>query len=395
MYTIQILYVIVIYITLYGDYMKKHLFIVTSLAFALTTLSAQAGDDNWFKAQTKVAPVQSITSTSELVEAQFDGKYLYPPINIIDGDLSTTWCEDEKNGPGIGESITIEFSEPVSFDEIQFVNGFATKDYYLKNNRVKKVQITQVAKKHFQQKSYVLKDNCETYQSIKFPLLQTAQTITLKIEDVYKGNKYDDTCLDEFRIMYKGKQIPFTNVAQLKTIQNENSKQMLNSSAASFETKFKALFKNTKLNVPDHYDITYSPILILVADNKKDAIYLDLYNNKLSRFVKCTLMQKPAKYENVRNLNDEQAPMFTKEQYESSNATYFLNVPDSNLSWRDSQSHRLGNYRIITETTISYVTTTTTAIIKLDGNSVYVNGVKYNITNTNDIFIGTYYREGM
>ena len=214
------------------------------LSVAAMTFVFAADDDNWFMAQTKTAPVASINSTSELVEAQYDGKYLYPPINILDGDTTTTWCEDEKNGPGIGESITIEFSIPVSFDEIQFINGFATKDYYLKNNRVKTIQITQVAKKHFQQKSYVLRDNCETYQSIKFPLTQTAQTITLKIMDVYKGNKYDDTCLDEFRILYKGKVIPFTGVKELKEVQTENSKQMLKTSSKDFKKDFAKLFTN-------------------------------------------------------------------------------------------------------------------------------------------------------
>ena len=76
---------------------------------------------DWFMAQTDSAPVKSVIATSELVEAQFEGRYLYPPINILDGDFDSTWCEADKNGSGIGESITVEFAEPVSFDEIQIV----------------------------------------------------------------------------------------------------------------------------------------------------------------------------------------------------------------------------------------------------------------------------------
>ncbi len=54
----------------------------------------------WFMVQTEKADVKSVVATSELVEAQFDGKYLYPPINILDGDFNSTWCEADKNGSG-------------------------------------------------------------------------------------------------------------------------------------------------------------------------------------------------------------------------------------------------------------------------------------------------------
>ena len=88
-----------------------------ALVLCCSVLSpAQEGDGNWFMAQTKQATVKSVIATSELVEAQFDGKYLYPPINILDGDFQTTWCEAEEDGPGIGESITVEFAEAVNAD---------------------------------------------------------------------------------------------------------------------------------------------------------------------------------------------------------------------------------------------------------------------------------------
>uniref|UniRef100_UPI00388FE519 discoidin domain-containing protein n=1 Tax=Treponema sp. TaxID=166 RepID=UPI00388FE519 len=108
--------------------MKKFFVIATSLLLGASVFA----QSKWFKAQSKSASVKSVTATSELVEAQFDGKYLYPPINILDGDFNSTWCEADQKGSGIGESITVEFAEPVSFDEIQIVNGFVSKDYYLK-----------------------------------------------------------------------------------------------------------------------------------------------------------------------------------------------------------------------------------------------------------------------
>ena len=195
---------------------------------SLVSAAAFAGD--WFMAQTNSADLYSVGASSELVEAQYDGKYLYPPINVLDGNFDTVWCEAEKNGPGIGQSITIVFSGPVSFDRIEIINGFASKthpDYYKKNNRVKKIQITQTAGKHYQQGTYNLADNAPRWQPIVFTHAQTAQTIVLKIADVYKGDKYDDTCIAGFRLIYKGKEIPYTNVAKIKAVQEENSKLML------------------------------------------------------------------------------------------------------------------------------------------------------------------------
>lgn len=239
----------------YNENMKK---IVFSFFVMVFTCAANA-QDNWFMAQTEQAAVASVTATSELVEAQFQGKYLYPPINILDGNFDTTWCEADQNGSGIGESITIGFEEAVSFDEIEIVNGFASgNNYYTKNNRVKKILLTQTAGKHFQQKEYVLKDNTPTWQSIKFPLDQTAKTITIKILDVYKGEKYDDTCLDCFRLKYKGKVIPFKNVEALKEAQEKNSIYMLENSKDDFKKQFFSLFDNAYAK------------LFLVKDNPSD-----------------------------------------------------------------------------------------------------------------------------
>ncbi|MDC7224888.1 MAG: nicotine adenine dinucleotide glycohydrolase, partial [Spirochaetales bacterium] len=102
--------------------------IILLWVMAAITLQAQ---DNWFEAQSDRASVKSIVSTSELVEGQYAGKYIYPPVNLLDGNFDTTWCEAEEGGSGLGESITLELEEPISFDEIQLVNGFASgNDYY-------------------------------------------------------------------------------------------------------------------------------------------------------------------------------------------------------------------------------------------------------------------------
>lgn len=375
--------------------MKKSISLLS--VFTLSVALFAAGDDNWFKAQTKKAPIKSITATSELIEAQFEGKYIYPPVNIVDGNFDNTWCEAEKNGPGIGESITIELTEPVSFDEIQIVNGFVSgKDYYTKNNRVKEIQITQVAKKHFQQKTYTLEDNKPDWQSIKFEQMQTAQTITFKIVSVYKGTKYDDTCIDDVRLLYKGKVIPWENVAEIAKLQEENSKAMLNSSSADFENDFISLF--------DYYGLTQAndknKYLVLQADNKKDVIiFTKGYNgNYISDIEYATLFDK--KTSDIMDVQKAPNNSWAYTNTDESDKAAYKNATQKKIApkiyqeyWYESYDYELKNCRIITNKTVSYVTTTTSTTVKLDGKNIYLNGVHYTIMDPSEVLVLRYWEE--
>ncbi len=345
----------------------------------------------WFMAQTEKADVKSVVATSELVEAQFDGKYLYPPINILDGDFNSTWCEADQKGSGIGESITVEFTEPVSFDEIQLVNGFASKDYYKKNNRVKSIVLTQVAKRHFQQKEYTLLDDKPTWQSINFALPQTAQTITIKITDVYRGSKYDDTCLDDIRLLYKGKVIPFTGVKELKKVQEENSKLMLKSNKADFEKQFFALFYG------GHTMYLKSQIdnSAIVISRDGDRYIVDIQEN-VGVFIK-----NGSKSEIVKQLKDtdyaytvysdgeindfclkagtdDYSERF-KDRFDSSSTADYLIVGWESYNYWDRTRWSVGNFRITKTKMIAYVETTSTTIVKIEGNTIYWNGVPYTV----------------
>lgn len=358
---------------------------------ALFLVSVAYAQDNWFMAQTEKAVVVSVSATSELVEAQFDGKYLYPPINILDGNFDTTWCEADRNGSGIGEEITIGFEEAVSFDEIEIVNGFASKDYYKKNNRVKKIRLTQTAGKHFQQKDYLLQDNTPTWQSISFPLTQTAQTITIKLLDVYKGDKYDDTCLDCFRLKYKGKVIPFENVSELKKVQEENSRLMLSGSEEQFKKQFFSFF-----------DGIYSTIF-LVKDNPSDpekieCVAIKRWRNDIhyiSKFKISSLMPK-----NVKALKEAYHTVYysddiwnkTEKHNDSKCSKYkpslykYYSLSNKNSGLYNSIDYELGNGRIVSTSNIDYVKVKTVKLLKIEGKSIFINNVKYNIVDEKDIF---------
>lgn len=328
--------------------MKK--IILLAAAFTLTAAAAFCDDSKWFKGNTEKAILKSISATSELVEGQFDGRYLYPPINILDGDLSTVWCEADEKGSGIGESITIEFEEAVSFDEIQIVNGFVYKNLYKQNNRFAEIQLTQVAGEHFQQKKYKLQDNTEDYQSIKFELLQTAQTLTIKLTDIYRGTKFDDTCLGDIRLMYKGKQIPIQNVSQIKKIQEENSKLLLNSDNKNFEEKFASLIKydNEQKSLP----------LYLLSDKGKAKIIIFFKN---------------------ASRKDAQIKYILDVDYIKDNVWYI----SSEKKWNDgTKYYTLSEYKIHEQKIIDYVEVNTTILVKISGDDIYLNGVHYTILDS-------------
>jgi hypothetical protein len=371
--------------------MKRYFIIITVLLIGFSSLSAQS---NWFRAQTDEAAVASVTATSELVEGQYDGKYLYPPVNILDGDFSTTWCENDASGPGIGESITVELEAPVSFDELQIVNGFASgNDLYGKNNRVKGFQLTQTAGKHFQQKDYVLKDNVPGWQSVKFDLLQTARTITIKITDVYRGSKYNDTCLCDIRLLYQGKVIPFKNVERIKAVQEENSRYALKNSAEDFRKRFFDLFQKYHADTLDFLGVNHEDSLSISISGKR-AADLSVEAMEHTACFKATPLKSlktaiqaylSKNYGNDYSVDD--FPFLSG--YDQSTADW---VSLTYEDWRGPSrtEYSLGNSRIINTTQVDYVDVTTVTLVKIDGDTVFFNGVPYTVLDPSRVVHGNF-----
>ena len=156
----------------------------------------------------------------------------YVPENVLDGDISTVWVEneegyneDEKNdsydedpypGEGLGEWITIYsveevdlnsvstirqfyYLKPMKLSGIRLINGYAkSKEIYAANNRVKKAEVILHDGTSF---VFDLKDNTMGFQTLDFCREVTTKSITIKILDVYKGNKFNDTCISEIELI--------------------------------------------------------------------------------------------------------------------------------------------------------------------------------------------------
>jgi len=121
----------------------------------------------------------------------------YAPKNAVDGSDKTAWAEAAK-GDGIGEWIKITFDSPQKIGTIYVKNGYGvTSKRWHQNNRIKEATI-QVAGGTF---PAYLKD-IRGEQVVKIPpSMRNTKTkfVKLTIKKVYRGKKWRDTLLNEFR----------------------------------------------------------------------------------------------------------------------------------------------------------------------------------------------------
>lgn len=120
--------------------------------------------------------------------AKYDDK-LYPVQNLIDNNSQTAWVPDN-NKSGIGEWAELSFDDPVWINSLTLTNGYTKNDVVFKNNnRIKTATL------NFSDGS---KTKISLNDSMKPQVIKVnkkSRTIRLVIDEVYKGTKYDDTCL--------------------------------------------------------------------------------------------------------------------------------------------------------------------------------------------------------
>lgn len=151
-------------------------------------------------------PIISRLSASSVLESKNDR---YSPLNLLDNDPKTAWVEGVK-GDGIGEDLTIYISDSAgrwtarSVHKLGIVSGYAkSKDIFYKNNRPKKIKLTVYpynSSKYSME--HILKDSMEM-QYIELKEKTLTSDIKIEILSVYKGSKYDDTCISDV-IAYTG-----------------------------------------------------------------------------------------------------------------------------------------------------------------------------------------------
>lgn len=184
-------------------------------------------EDKWVE---KVISSKSNCIASSILPAE--GTINYLPINLFDGKKDTCWCPDNKKEKNGIDSFVI-FKIPFGIKGIRIINGAAinNKTFY-ENNRIKKLYIG-IINKHDIGKGEIylcpkINKYSLTYNTISDELIELKDTkekqdvyfdkfikwnddstfkykkdifIIVGIIDVYKGGKYNDTCLSEIELI--------------------------------------------------------------------------------------------------------------------------------------------------------------------------------------------------
>lgn len=133
--------------------------------------------------------VSGISASSSLSE---NGK-THEPHYIFDGDLETGWVEGV-SGQGIGEGLTITLNQESLVNGFVISAGYHKSDsLYEKNSRPKQIK---VLFSDGTEESFVLNDIKEA-QQIAFGTPRKVTNISIVIEEVYPGSKYEDAVISE------------------------------------------------------------------------------------------------------------------------------------------------------------------------------------------------------
>ncbi len=120
----------------------------------------------------------------------------YHPGYLFDGRPDFGWVEGVK-GPGLGESMTLTFTAPVTLTALELWNGYQrSADHFAKNARAKKVALSLDGAAPLE---LSVKD-VQGPQKLMLPKPTSATTLTLTIKQAYPGSKYDDLVLSELRV---------------------------------------------------------------------------------------------------------------------------------------------------------------------------------------------------
>ena len=149
--------------------------------------------------------------------SQLQGNYSVD--NLLDFNFETAWVEGKPDS-GDGESITFELND-YKLTAIGIINGYTkNEETYLANNRIKKLRIekqvvdykdstktridiseieledkpyVKIQKKSFDNMVSIIADYGDGWEKVR--------KVTLTILEVYKGNKFNDTCISEVLLL--------------------------------------------------------------------------------------------------------------------------------------------------------------------------------------------------
>ena len=169
--------------------------VVFALVFvAKNQLSSKSqSSDSTSTVKTTVNKTKRLTVASVYASSVLNDSSSYKAENAIDGDPTTAWNEGVR-GDGIGETITFKFDEKTKVKGAKIYNGYCKNEtIYYKNNRLKEVTFIF----DDSSESVTLDDSFDVEQKVSFAKTHNTRKVTIRIESVYKGRSFRDTCLSD------------------------------------------------------------------------------------------------------------------------------------------------------------------------------------------------------
>jgi hypothetical protein len=151
-------------------------------------------------------PVEYIRASSSLPDNPAEQneallrRIRYCSDKAFDNRADTAWAEGAP-GAGLNETITIKIVRPITLDELEVMPGFFDARYFKANNRIKRFRLESGDGRW--KEEFACSDNREA-QRRKLTKTVQATEIVFTVLEVFKGEKWDDTCLSELAFFNKG-----------------------------------------------------------------------------------------------------------------------------------------------------------------------------------------------
>ncbi len=147
-------------------------------------------------ALTGSADAAPLKPTSVIASSTLPGEpgVSYSASNLADRKQSTVWVEGDTEGNGLGTTLEFDLGGTHTVTELHVWNGnWYTYDFWNRHNRVKELVVTF---SDGSKENHILSDEM-TRQVLKLKKPHSTSSVTLKINQVYRGTTFPDTVLSE------------------------------------------------------------------------------------------------------------------------------------------------------------------------------------------------------
>jgi VWFA-related protein len=183
-------------VTLTAQY--RIMYVTKNPSFDNTQRNVEVQVNPYGTAKTSYRFAANITVSSQLIENNRPSD-AYQAKHLADGKDSTCWAEGA-DGPGVGEWVQFGFDAPKTLKAMKIIAGYSkTPAVYQANNRVKKLMLV------FSDGISQTVNLADQYgfQRILIDRDKPSRFVKLVIMEVYKGSRYNDTCISEIEFEYK------------------------------------------------------------------------------------------------------------------------------------------------------------------------------------------------